>query len=107
MKRINVVYFSLTILCFLHSFILFAQNNRLTNEKGQLIWQYNQDVTIDAENPNTISVTFVFINGQNQTAISLRQELFNSQIKWLETSDMHVETEGRVAFLTANLAPNQ
>jgi len=86
---------------------VFGQSNRLTNEKGQLLWQYNQNVTIEKELPNTILVTFTFINGINQTAISLRQEFFNSQIEWLVTAGIPVEKEERVEFLTANLAPGQ
>ena len=88
-------------------FSLFGQSNRLTNEKGQLLWQYNQNVSIDTEKMNTIIVSFVFINGIDQTAITLRQELFLSQIEWLETSRIQIEKEERVEFLTANLAPNQ
>ena len=96
-----------TILLFLLPNILFCQSNRLTNDKGQLLWQYNQTVTVDEKNPKTLLVTFVFINGINQTAISLRQELFNSQIEWLNTDSIQIEKEERVEFLTANLAPHQ
>jgi len=85
---------------------LFAQSNRLTNENGQLLWQYNQNVVAN-EKENNFIVTFVFINGINQTAISLRQDLFYSQIEWLETSGIKVEKEERVDFITANLAPHQ
>jgi len=96
--------------CFLFSvfcsFSIFAQSNRLTNEKGQLLWQYNQNVVVD-EKQNSFLVTFVFINGINQTAISLRQDLFNSQIEWLETCDVQIENEDRVDYLTFNLAPHQ
>ncbi|MCL1850438.1 MAG: hypothetical protein FWF70_03390 [Bacteroidetes bacterium] len=94
----------LSAFCFLP---VFAQNNRLTNNEGQLLWQYNQIVHIDEQNPNTIRVSFIFINGVNQTAISLRQELFNSQIEWTEISNSKAEKEDRVEFLTTNLAPNQ
>ena len=91
----------------LSSFLsLSAQNNRLTNENGQLLWQYNQNVVVD-EKQNSFTVTFVFINGISQTAISLRQDLFNSQIEWIETNDIQVEKEERVSFLTVNLAPHQ
>ena len=86
---------------------IFCQSNRLTTEKGELLWQYNQSFTIDEEQPNTILVTFVFINGIDQTAISLRQELFNSKIEWLDTSEVQIEKEERVEFLTVNLAPSQ
>jgi len=91
--------------CFLPS-VLSQKSNRLTNENGQLLWQYNQNVVVD-EKQNSFTVTFVFINGINQTAISLRQDLFNSQIEWLETADVKVEKEERVDFLTVNLAPHQ
>jgi len=97
----------ITTILFLFPHILFCQSNRLTNDKGQLLWQYNQTVTIDEKNPNTLLVTFVFINGINQTAISLRQELFNSQIEWLSTDSIPIEKEERVEFLTANLAQHQ
>jgi len=96
----------LSAFCFLLSAQLFGQSNRLTNESGQLLWQYNQNVVAD-EKQNSFTVTFVFINGIKQTAISLRQDLFNSQIEWIETSDIQVEKEERVDFLTANLAPHQ
>ncbi|MCL2435561.1 MAG: hypothetical protein FWD09_05410 [Lentimicrobiaceae bacterium] len=86
---------------------IFCQSNRLTNNKGQLLWQYNQTVTIDEKNPNTLLVTFVFINGINQTAISLRQELFNSQMEWLNADTIQIGKEERVEFSTVNLAPNQ
>jgi len=86
---------------------LFAQNNRLTNEHGQLLWQYNQTVTKVESESNTFLVTFVFINGIEQTAISLRQECFNSSIEWIDISDYQAEKEERVEFVTANLQPNQ
>jgi hypothetical protein len=102
--RITVFCFLLSAFCFLS---VFGQSNRLTNEKGQLLWQYNQNVAVDDDNQNTIIVTFVFTNGIHQTAITLRQELFNSHIKWIETSDIQIEKEDRVEFITANLKPNQ
>jgi hypothetical protein len=90
--------------CFLQ---IFTQSNRLTNEKGQLLWQYNQIVHVDEQNQKTIHISFVFINGVNQTAISLRQELFYSQIEWLETDNIKIEKDDMVEFITANLAPHQ
>ncbi|MCL2246486.1 MAG: hypothetical protein FWC10_05165 [Lentimicrobiaceae bacterium] len=96
------------LITFLFSFTTtYGQNNRLTNENGQLLWQYSQTLTQPNENSDTLWVTFVFTNGINQTAITLRQELFYSQIQWIETSGMQAEKEDRVEFLTANLAPNQ
>jgi hypothetical protein len=105
MIKIKIVFcFLLSAFCLLS---VFAQNNRLTTEKGELLWQYSQHLEMDENNPNTILATFVFINGINQTAISLRQENFRSQIEWLETTNIQVEKEERVEFLTANLAPEQ
>ena len=105
-KRITAYRIAFIVFCLL-PFLLFAQSNRLTDEKGKLLWQYNQNVTIDVAHQNTLLVTFVFINGPRETAISLRQELFHSQIEWLDTARMPVEREARVEFLTAKLAPNQ
>ena len=94
----------LIFFCFLSAF---GQNNRLTNENGQLLWQYNQHIIIDESQQNYITVHFIFINGNQQTAISLRQELFNSQIEWIDTSDWKTENEERVSSVTANLSPHQ
>jgi hypothetical protein len=99
-----------SVFCLLSSVFclpVFAQNNRLTNDKGQLLWQYNQNVTIDEEKSNTLAVTFVFINGIKQTAITLRQEMFHSQIAWVDSAGMAVGKEERIEFITTNLAPNQ
>ena len=86
----------------------YGQSNRLTNEDGKLIWQYNQSTSQNPAKSDTIFVTFVFTNGINQTAISLRQEFFNSTLGWLETANIQVEKEGRgVEFLTANVPPHQ
>ena len=100
-----------TTFCFLLAVFVFlfvySQNNRLTNERGQLLWQYNQTVVLDSEKPNTLVVHFVFINGNVHTAISLRQELYDCAIEWLETADIKVEKEDHVESLTAKLSPNQ
>jgi len=94
----------LVFFCFLHTF---AQNNRVTNENGQLLWQYNQHIIIDEVQPNRVTVNFIFINGLQQTAISLRQELFNSQIEWMDISDWQAKNEEHVSTVTANLSPHQ
>ena len=107
MKQLFFAKFWLTIVFFAITSVVFAQSNRLTNENGQLLWQYNQIVHLDTKTPNTLLVSFVFINGVKQTAITLRQELFNSQIEWLETTAADVEKEDRVEFLTVNLVPHQ
>ena len=110
MKKIKkkfLLYYCLTAVCFSSIGVNYAQSNRLTNENGELLWQYNQFVTVDEENHNTIRVSFIFINGIKQTAIQLRQELSYSQIEWLKPYDIQAEKEGYVEFLTVNLAPNE
>ena len=102
MVRITIIFF--LIVSF---FSVSAQNNRLTNENGQLLWQYNQHITENEKSPDTFLVTFIFVNGINQTAITLRQNLFHSNIEWVTTDNMKIEKTGHVDFLTANLAPNQ
>jgi hypothetical protein len=104
MKKIVFLWFWFIAVCISS---VFGQSNRMTNENGQLLWQYNQIVTLEEGTQNTIRVSFIFINGVNQTAISLRQELFHSQIEWIETAGIQVEKEERVEFVTANLAPHQ
>jgi len=106
-KRFFFIIFWLIFLLTVSISITFGQSNRLTNENGQLLWQYNQIVIQDKENPNIIKVSFVFINGINQTAISLRQEVFNSAIVWVDTANMQIGKEDRVEFITSNLAPHQ
>ena len=115
--KVNKICGNLLNLCHLRASLLaitiipfftsFGQSNRLTNEDGQLIWQYNQSTSQNPAKSDTIFVTLVFTNGINQTAISLRQEFFNSQLGWLETYNIQVEKEERVEFLTANLPPHQ
>jgi len=100
-------FFLLTVALIFIISIAYGQANRLTDEEGQLLWQFNQIAKVDDENQNRIKVTFVFINGINQTAVSLRQEFFYSQIEWVATADIQVETEKRAEFLTANLSPHQ
>jgi hypothetical protein len=104
MRFLNACCLLLVACCCLPAF---SQNNRLTTEKGELLWQYNQHIALDETHPNTVLVTFIFINGMKQTAISLRQERFFSQIEWTETAHLPIEKEERVDFITANLAPNQ
>jgi len=111
MIKIFLRTYGLTLLlsC-IFSFLLlsaFTQSNRLTNEKGQLLWQYSQIATPDEENQKKIRVSFIFINGVNQMAFSLRQELFHSQVEWIDTSNLRVEREEHVEFVTVNLSPNQ
>jgi len=106
-KSLNLKFFCISAFLLFCFNSVFAQNNRLTNENGQLLWQYNQTVSFDEANPRDIKVSLIFINGIQQTAVSLRQELFHSQIEWVDTANFQIEKEERVEFITVNLAPNQ
>ena len=52
-------------------------------------------------------VTFVFVNGNAQRAITFRQEALDGTVGWLETEGGETGTETIVDFVTANLAPSQ
>jgi len=105
MRKFLFLSYGLIIVFMAVSIHIFAQSNKLINDHGELLWQYSQ--TVSLEKLNTISVTFVFINGINQTAVSLRQELFHSQIELIKISDTQTGKENSVEFFTANLAPGQ
>jgi hypothetical protein len=106
-NRILLLKFFLILFATSNSSVIFSQNNRLTNDNGQLLWQYTQTFTKSEENTKEIEVSFIFINGIEQTAISLRQELFYSQIEWVDTLNLKVDKEERVEYITVNLAPHQ
>lgn len=99
----------LILIIFLLSIVYtsFSQSNRRVGERGELLWQYHQSAQIDAQNPNSILVTLVIVNGKYQTAFKLRQELFKSKIEWLETENAEIGLDGKVCFITANIKPEQ
>ena len=102
-KQINPIF-----ICLLFLFItvsLHAQSGRFVDSAGNFKWQYHRSVSKDAQYPNSLIVTVVFINGDEQTAISYRQEIFQSKIEWIEKENGSVDKEGKVEFITANLAP--
>lgn len=86
---------------------LYSQSNRYLDSTGTFHWQYHYCVVRDYPDTTKALVTFVFVNGEKQTAISLRHECFHSKIDWIEMEEGTLTSEEKVESLTANLAPNQ
>lgn len=84
---------------------LSAQSDRCVDNTGKLLYQYNR--TIEKINETQLLVTFIFINGTEQTAISLRQETMSGTVIWQSTALGQTEHDVIVDLCTANLAPNQ
>lgn len=101
MKKIHLV------LALLLPFLCYSQSDRKLYPNGKLAYQYNRVVEANPENPQEQLVTFIFVNGESQQAISLRQELMESTIRWIETTGGNVGKDDLVETLSANLAPNQ
>ena len=103
MKRLLSLLF-----CFALAFALYAQpqSDRKVDDSGNLLYQYCRSVSKNPENRSEVLVSFVFINGKNQMALSYRQEHFDSKIRWITTAGAHVKNEEFVDALTVNLAPN-
>ena len=47
------------------------------------------------------------MNGSRSTAISLRQEAFDTQVRWIDIAGGTADHEEVVELVTANLEPNQ
>lgn len=94
----------LILLC---PFFCFAQSNRVVDEKGGLLYQYERTYVKNPTNSTELLVTFTFTNGKNQRAISFRQETLETVLRWVDTTDGNPSHEEAVEFVTANLAPNQ
>ena len=87
--------------------LAFAQTDRKVDVQGNLRYQYSRTSVIDPQNSSVRIVTFVFVNGNAQRAISFRQEAIEGIVSWLETEGGDTGTETIVDFVTANLAPGQ
>ena len=96
----------LTLLFFILTISLQAQSGRFVDSTGTFKWQYHRSVVKDAQIANSLIVTIVFINGNEQTAVSYRQEIFQSSIEWIETEGGSIDREGKVEFITVNIAPH-
>lgn len=93
-----------TLLLALSASLLYAQSDRIMDRSGALAYQYNR--TIDTCAQGGLIVHFTFINGSQQTAISLRQETLNGSVQWLLHPQGTIETDHIVTYCTANLPPN-
>ena len=87
--------------------LLSAQTDRKVDAQGNLLYQYSRTSVINPQNPSERIVTFVFVNGNAQRAITLRQEAIEGTVSWIETDGGETGTETIVDFVTANLAPGQ
>lgn len=103
MKRI-ILLLAITTLSF---FSATAQGNRYLDSLGHFKYQYNRSMVIDPNNPRQAIVSFVFINGDEQTGISYRQEVLNSQLSWIKTDKGVLKREKLVETITANLEPKE
>ena len=97
----------LVIAAVLLPLLLSAQTDRKVDAQGNLLYQYSRTSVIDAQNPSVRIVTFVFVNGNAQRAITFRQETIDGAVAWIETEGGETGTETIVDFVTANLAPGQ
>ena len=86
---------------------LHAQGDRLVDSTGRFKYQYNRTILNDVNDSRRAVVTFVFINGDEQTAISYRQEVLDGTLTWLNTNKGTVSREKLVEVITANLAPKE
>lgn len=86
---------------------LHSQSNRYIDSAGVFHWQYHYSVTRDFSDSTQALITFVFVNGEKQCAISLRHECFHSKIEWVEIEEGTLSSEKKVEAITANLAPEQ
>jgi len=97
----------LLIAALLLPLLLSAQTDRKVDAQGNLLYQYSRTSVINPQNPSERIVTFVFVNGNAQRAISFRQESLDGTVQWIETEGGETGTETIVDFVTANLEPGQ
>ena len=103
MKRFLIVVFILSLAA---GVFAQPQSDRKVDDSGKLIYQYSRSCAKNPANPSEVLVSFVFINGKNQMAISYRQEHFNSGVRWISTAGAHVKIDTLVDALTANISPS-
>lgn len=87
--------------------LAFAQTDRKLDTDGKLLYQYQRTVSDPCDTCKEITVTFLFVNGSRPTAISLRQEAFDTHVRWIDIAGGTAGHEDVVEFVTANLEPNQ
>lgn len=85
----------------------FAQADRKLDTDGNLLYQYQRTVSEPCDTCKELTVTLLFVNGNHPAAISLRQEAFDTQVRWIDIAGGTAGHEEVVEFVTANLEPNQ
>ena len=60
----------------------FAQADRKLDTDGNLLYQYQRTVSEPCDTCKELTVTLLFVNGNHPAAISLRQEAFDTQVRW-------------------------
>lgn len=96
----------LILLLFVPLFV-FGQADRKLDADGKLLYQYQRTVSDPCDTCSEITVTFLFVNGGHPTAISLRQEAFDTDVRWIDIPGGTAGHEEVVELCTANLEPNQ
>ena len=84
----------------------FSEEADVMNRFGDLAYQYNRIVSRNPDNPSQVIVTFVFINGNAQTAISYRQDAVKGKVEWQPTEVGTPKKQGFVECVTVSLPPN-
>lgn len=103
MKKITL----LLLLTLSFQYALFSQSSGYTDSLGVFQWQYHRSLYKNAKDTNSAIVTIVFINGANHTAVSYRQEVANSVLKWIEKDGGESDRVGYVESITVQLEPNE
>lgn len=84
-----------------------AQGNRGVDGAGNLVFQYSRTTEVNPQNAGELVVTFIFVNGNAQQAITYRQERAEAKVRWISTPGGSLSHETVVDAVTANLAPGQ
>lgn len=84
-----------------------AQSNRKLDTLGNLLYQYSRTYERNPQNADELLVTFVFVNGNSQQAVTFRQEVVDGSFRWISTPGGSQSHETVVEAATANLAPGQ
>ena len=100
MKKILCLFF------LLFPIWLSAQCDRGVDAAGNLLFQYSRTTAVNPQNSAELVVTFVFVNGNAQQAVTYRQER-GGGFRWISTSGGVRSHETVVDAVTANLAPGQ
>ena len=85
----------------------FGQADRKLDADGKLLYQYQRTVSEPCDTCSEITVTVLVVNGSHSTAISLRQEAFDTDVRWIDIAGGTAGHEEVVEFVTANLSANQ